>query len=156
MAVHPSCRCRPLPALGAGIVLLAGACRDTTAPSAPPSAVPPALAATAVCGAPALIACSAPGSGSSTQPRTKSASGISTDPAKAGKALGSLYGADAQKSFDDTWQQHIGFFVDYTQAGAKNTGVAQLIKAADGGIGYVYLSDAKDSGLAFAAPCLSR
>ena len=47
MAVHPSCRCRPLPALGAGIVLLAGACRDTTAPSAPPSAVPPALAATA-------------------------------------------------------------------------------------------------------------
>ncbi|GIG01390.1 phosphate ABC transporter substrate-binding protein PstS [Catellatospora citrea] len=38
-----------------------------------------------------------------------------------------------------------------TQAGAKNTGVAQLIKAADGGIGYVDLSDAKDSGLAFAA-----
>ncbi|GAA1382667.1 phosphate ABC transporter substrate-binding protein PstS [Catellatospora chokoriensis] len=38
-----------------------------------------------------------------------------------------------------------------TQAGAKNTGVAQLIKAADGAIGYVDLSDAKDSGLTFAA-----
>ncbi|GHJ46321.1 phosphate-binding protein [Catellatospora sp. TT07R-123] len=38
-----------------------------------------------------------------------------------------------------------------TQAGQKNTGVAQLIKAADGGIGYVDLADAADSGLKFAS-----
>jgi phosphate transport system substrate-binding protein len=38
-----------------------------------------------------------------------------------------------------------------TVGGAKNTGVAQAIKQADGGIGYVDLSDAKASKLAFAA-----
>ncbi len=38
-----------------------------------------------------------------------------------------------------------------TQAGAKNTGVAQLVKQTDGGIGYIDLSDAKESKLLFAA-----
>ena len=38
-----------------------------------------------------------------------------------------------------------------TQGGEKNTGVAQLIKQSDGAIGYVDLSDAKASGLKFAA-----
>lgn len=38
-----------------------------------------------------------------------------------------------------------------TQGGEKNTGVAQIVKQADGGIGYVDLSDAKASGLKFAA-----
>lgn len=54
----------------------------------------------------------------------------------------------------DAWKLGSGDTVAWpsdTQAGAKNTGVAQLIKAADGGIGYVDLSDAKDSGLPFAA-----
>ena len=37
-----------------------------------------------------------------------------------------------------------------TTGGAKNTGVAQIVKQADGGIGYIDLSDAKDSGLSFA------
>ena len=50
-----------------------------------------ALAATAVCGALALSACSAPGSGSSTQPKTKSPSAVSTDPAKAGKVTLSVW-----------------------------------------------------------------
>lgn len=38
-----------------------------------------------------------------------------------------------------------------TQGGEKNTGVANLIKNGDGTIGYVDLSDAKASGLKFAA-----
>lgn len=38
-----------------------------------------------------------------------------------------------------------------TQGGDKNTGVAQIIKQGDGAIGYVDLSDAKASGLVFAA-----
>ena len=38
-----------------------------------------------------------------------------------------------------------------TQAGEKNTGVAQLIKQSDGSIGYVDFADAKESGLKFAA-----
>ncbi|GGJ91278.1 phosphate-binding protein [Pilimelia anulata] len=38
-----------------------------------------------------------------------------------------------------------------TQAGAKNSGVAQLIKQGNGAIGYVDLSDAKATGLTFAA-----
>jgi phosphate transport system substrate-binding protein len=38
-----------------------------------------------------------------------------------------------------------------TQGGDKNTGVAQIIKQADGAIGYVDFSDATAGGLAFAA-----
>ncbi len=38
-----------------------------------------------------------------------------------------------------------------TQAGDKNTGVAQLIKQADGAIGYVDFADARSAGLKFAA-----
>jgi phosphate transport system substrate-binding protein len=38
-----------------------------------------------------------------------------------------------------------------TQGGEKNTGVAQIVKQTNGGIGYVDLSDAKASGLKFAA-----
>jgi len=37
-----------------------------------------------------------------------------------GKAIGSVYGASAEKTFNDIWQEHIGFFVAYTQAAAKN------------------------------------
>ncbi|HEX2770904.1 MAG TPA: phosphate ABC transporter substrate-binding protein PstS, partial [Micromonosporaceae bacterium] len=38
-----------------------------------------------------------------------------------------------------------------TQGGEKNTGVAQIVKQTNGAIGYVDLSDAKESGLKFAA-----
>lgn len=53
-----------------------------------------------------------------------------------------------------TWKLGSGDTVAWpatTQGGEKNTGVASGIKAADGGIGYVDLSDAKASGLKFAA-----
>lgn len=35
-------------------------------------------------------------------------------------AIGSVYGADAGKAFNGLWSQHIGFFVDYVVATAKN------------------------------------
>ena len=38
-----------------------------------------------------------------------------------------------------------------TQAGAKNTGVAQIVKSTDGAIGYVDFADAKEAGLVFAS-----
>jgi hypothetical protein len=36
------------------------------------------------------------------------------------KAIGAVYGADAEKSFLPLWQKHIGFFVDYTIGVAAN------------------------------------
>jgi phosphate transport system substrate-binding protein len=53
-----------------------------------------------------------------------------------------------------TWKLDSGDTVNWpasTQGAEKNTGVAQLIKSSDGGIGYVDFSDAKESGLKFAA-----
>lgn len=35
------------------------------------------------------------------------------------KAIGSVYGADAEKRFLEIWRSHIGFFVDYTVAAQK-------------------------------------
>ena len=34
------------------------------------------------------------------------------------KAIGSVYGADAENAFLSLWRKHIGFFVDYTQGAA--------------------------------------
>jgi phosphate transport system substrate-binding protein len=54
----------------------------------------------------------------------------------------------------DVWKLGSGDTVAWpadTVGGAKNTGVAQAIKQADGGIGYVDLSDAKGAQLAMAA-----
>ncbi|MFC0533592.1 phosphate ABC transporter substrate-binding protein PstS [Phytohabitans kaempferiae] len=54
----------------------------------------------------------------------------------------------------DTWKLKSGDVVDWpasTQGAEKNSGVAQLIKQTDGGIGYVDFSDARASGLKFAA-----
>ncbi|MEH1125750.1 phosphate ABC transporter substrate-binding protein PstS [Micromonospora sp. CPCC 206061] len=53
-----------------------------------------------------------------------------------------------------TWKLDSGDTVNWpasTQGAEKNTGVAQLIKSSDGGIGYVDFSDARESGLKFAA-----
>jgi phosphate transport system substrate-binding protein len=53
-----------------------------------------------------------------------------------------------------TWKLGSGDTVAWpasTQGGEKNTGVAQIIKQADGSIGYVDLSDATESKLTFAA-----
>jgi raffinose/stachyose/melibiose transport system substrate-binding protein len=64
----------------------------TTSPYSPRRALTSrALAAIAVCGALALGACGAPGSGSSTHPKAKSPSSISTNPAKAGKVTLSVW-----------------------------------------------------------------
>ncbi|MDQ3123100.1 MAG: hypothetical protein M3Q14_00210 [bacterium] len=51
-------------------------------------------------------------------------------------AVGSVYGADAQKQFDDIWTSHIGFFVDYT-TGAKAGDKAKMDKAVKDLGGYV-------------------
>jgi phosphate transport system substrate-binding protein len=51
------------------------------------------------------------------------------------------------------WKLKSGDTVNWpptTQGGEKNTGVAQIIKQADGSVGYVDLSDATASGLTFA------
>jgi phosphate transport system substrate-binding protein len=54
----------------------------------------------------------------------------------------------------NVWKLDSGDTVNWpasTQGAQKNTGVAQLIKQADGAIGYVDFSDAKETGLKFAA-----
>lgn len=53
-----------------------------------------------------------------------------------------------------TWKLGSGDTVAWpasTQGGEKNTGVAQIVKQADGAIGYVDLSDATEAGLKFAS-----
>ncbi len=37
------------------------------------------------------------------------------------KAIGSVYGADAEKAFLPLWRKHIGFVVDYTTGLATKT-----------------------------------
>jgi hypothetical protein len=44
------------------------------------------------------------------------------------KAVGSIYGPDAQQTFLSLWRAHIGFFVDYTQ-GAATKDAAKMAKA---------------------------
>jgi phosphate transport system substrate-binding protein len=54
----------------------------------------------------------------------------------------------------DVWKLKSGATVEWpadTQAGNGNSGVAQIVKSTRGAIGYVDLSDAKASGLRFAA-----
>lgn len=54
----------------------------------------------------------------------------------------------------NVWKLDSGDTVNWpasTQGAQKNTGVAQIIKQSDGAIGYVDFSDAKESGLKFAA-----
>ncbi|MEV2237407.1 phosphate ABC transporter substrate-binding protein PstS [Micromonospora sp. NPDC049891] len=53
-----------------------------------------------------------------------------------------------------TWKLGSGDTVAWpasTQGGEKNTGVAQIVQQTNGGVGYVDLSDAKATGLKFAA-----
>jgi hypothetical protein len=51
------------------------------------------------------------------------AGGLDANSIDISKAIGSVYGADAEKAFLPLWRKHIGFFVDYT------TGVATKDKA---------------------------
>jgi hypothetical protein len=41
------------------------------------------------------------------------------------RAVGSVYGADAERAFLPLWRRHIGFFVDYTMAVATGDGAKQ-------------------------------
>lgn len=41
------------------------------------------------------------------------------------RAVGSVYGADAQRAFDPLWKKHIGFVVDYTTGLATNNRAKQ-------------------------------
>lgn len=52
------------------------------------------------------------------------------------KAIGSVYGADAEAKFLEIWRSHIGFFVDYTVA-AKGGDKAGMDKAVQNLNGYV-------------------
>ena len=59
-----------------------------------------------------------------------------------------------QLAAPDAWKLDSGSTVEWpadTQAGNGNSGVAQIVKATKGAIGYVDLSDAKASGLTYAA-----
>ena len=53
------------------------------------------------------------------------------------KAIGSVYGPDAEKAFLPLWRSHIGFFVDYTQGAAakdqakQDKAVADLVQYTD-------------------------
>jgi hypothetical protein len=47
------------------------------------------------------------------------------------KAIGSVYGPDAEKAFLPLWRKHIGFFVDYTLGVATNDKVKQEKAVAD-------------------------
>jgi hypothetical protein len=48
------------------------------------------------------------------------AAALDTNTVDLGSAIGSVYGADAQKAFLALWRNHIGFFVDYTTGLAAN------------------------------------
>jgi hypothetical protein len=51
------------------------------------------------------------------------------------KAIGTVYGADAEKAFLPLWRKHIGFFVDYT-AGVVTKDKAKQDKAVTDLVGY--------------------
>ena len=47
------------------------------------------------------------------------------------KAIGSVYGAEAETAFLELWRTHIGFFVDYTTGVAKNDPKMQQAAVSD-------------------------
>ncbi|HVX68778.1 MAG TPA: hypothetical protein VHA79_03725 [Mycobacteriales bacterium] len=59
--------------------------------------------------------------GSLSSPQTTGAiSALDQNTVDLGKAIGSLYGGDAQQAFLKMWRAHIGFFVTYTEGIAGN------------------------------------
>ena len=61
--------------------------------------------------------------------------GLDANSADIAKAIGSVYGPDAEKAFLPLWQKHIGFVVDYT-AGVAAKDKAKQDKAVKDLIGY--------------------
>ncbi|MBI3741830.1 MAG: copper amine oxidase [Chloroflexi bacterium] len=114
----------------------------TVAPTkAPPTAVPPTTAPTAMpkpaassdtksaglrvalnklLGEHVILALSATGAalGGRNDEFKNAADALDANSVDLSKAIGSVYGADAEKAFLPLWRKHIGFFVDYTTATA--------------------------------------
>ncbi|HEX2295968.1 MAG TPA: hypothetical protein VHN37_11740 [Actinomycetota bacterium] len=65
---------------------------------------------------------------------TAAAGALDANTVDLGKSIGSIYGADAESAFLDSWRKHIGFFVDYTagQTTGDEAKVAQARKNLDG------------------------
>lgn len=65
-----------------------------------------------------------------------SAKALDSNSVELSKAVGSVYGAEAEAKFLEIWRSHIGFFVDYTVA-AKAGDTAGMEKAVQNLGGYV-------------------
>src|SRR5437870_10189658 len=63
------------------------------------------------------------------------ASALDANSVDIAKAIGSVYGADAEKAFLPLWRRHIGFFVDYT-VGVATKDKSNQDKAVNDLIGY--------------------
>ena len=61
--------------------------------------------------------------------------GLDANSVDISKAIGAVYGADAEKAFLPLWRKHIGFFVDYTTGAATKDKVKQD-KAVSDLVGY--------------------
>ena len=61
--------------------------------------------------------------------------GLDANSVDLSKAIGAVYGADAEKAFLPLWRKHIGFFVDYT-TGAATKDQAKQAKAVADLVGY--------------------
>ena len=61
--------------------------------------------------------------------------GLDANSVDISKAIGAVYGADAEKAFLPLWRKHIGFFVDYTTGAATKDTVKQD-KAVSDLVGY--------------------
>jgi hypothetical protein len=61
--------------------------------------------------------------------------GLDANSVDISKAIGSVYGADAEKAFLPLWRKHIGFFVDYT-SGVATKDKAKQEKAVADLVGY--------------------
>jgi hypothetical protein len=59
------------------------------------------------------------------------AGGLDANSIDISKAIGAVYGADAEKAFLPLWRKHIGFFVDYTTAVATKDKPKQEKAVAD-------------------------
>jgi hypothetical protein len=57
--------------------------------------------------------------------------GLDANSVDISKAIGSVYGADAEKAFLPLWRKHIGFFVDYTSGVATKDKAKQEKAVAD-------------------------
>ena len=115
----------------------------TSAPAAPSSDTPAAdlrVTLDRLLGEHALLAIAATQKGYAGQPDFKQvAAALDRNSVELADAIGSVYGPDAREEFlngGSKWRDHIGFFVDYTVAKAKNDKAGQK-KAVRDLMGYI-------------------